>query len=314
FLKDMGLTGEVFSGGQPETGPDRVGSHRHDDGMAGDMFFYKDGRKLDWANPEDQPIFKDIVKRGREAGITGMGAGEGYMQPGSMHIGYGKPAVWGAGGQGANAPDWLVNAYNEPGAQLATGLKEQGFGPAPAPQNPGPFTFPGGRAAPSRELIRQSIKDIESSGGDYTAVGNRTGNGDRAYGAYQVMGNNIGPWTEQVLGRRMSPQEFLRNPAAQDQVFDAIFGEAAQKYGLAGAANVWFTGAPIPSGKKDANGTVDHTYVARFLSGLGQPVRDSMNPDTFNRPSAGGADMGDAWLPSNPMTPLSKDAPPEPAQ
>jgi hypothetical protein len=36
-----------------------------------------------------------------------------------MHIGFGTPAVWGAGGRGSNAPDWLRQAYNSP-AQTGT--------------------------------------------------------------------------------------------------------------------------------------------------------------------------------------------------
>jgi len=124
FLPELGLTMEVFSGGQPgiNEGGARVGSTRHDHGGAADAFFYKDGRKLDWANPDDLPYFSEIVKRGREAGITGFGAGDNYMQPGSMHIGFGKEAVWGAGGKGENAPDWLRSAYNgAPTQQPATG-------------------------------------------------------------------------------------------------------------------------------------------------------------------------------------------------
>lgn len=120
YLQDMGITMEVFSGGQPskEEGGGRVGSVRHDHGGAADAFFYKDGRKLDWANKEDQPIFQDIVSRGKAAGITGFGAGDGYMQAGSMHIGGGKPGVWGADGKGDNAPAWLKTAYN--GAAAST--------------------------------------------------------------------------------------------------------------------------------------------------------------------------------------------------
>ncbi|KAA8606816.1 hypothetical protein [Salipiger aestuarii] len=114
FLDEMGVRMEVFSGGQDSAGPDRVGSHRHDHGNAADAFFYKDGRRLDWANEEDRPIFEQIVGRARANGLTGFGAGSGYMQPGSMHLGYGTPAVWGAGGSGANAPDWLRQAYNAP--------------------------------------------------------------------------------------------------------------------------------------------------------------------------------------------------------
>ncbi len=119
YLKDMGLTAEVFSGGQPgiEEGGARVGSTRHDHGGAADVFLYRGDERLDWANPEHQPIFAEVVRRGKQAGITGWGAGPGYMQPGSMHVGYGAPAVWGAEGRSANAPQWLVDAYNAPPAE-----------------------------------------------------------------------------------------------------------------------------------------------------------------------------------------------------
>ncbi|SCX19610.1 hypothetical protein [Agrobacterium rosae] len=114
YLEDMGVTAEVFSGGQPgiDEGGSRVGSTRHDHGHAGDMHFYKDGRKLDWASEEDQPIFREIVQNGKAAGITGWGAGDGYMQPGSMHVGMGSAGVWGKDGKGDNAAAWLRDAYN----------------------------------------------------------------------------------------------------------------------------------------------------------------------------------------------------------
>lgn len=111
FLPDLGVSMEVFSGGQDASGPHRTGSTRHNHGGAADVFFSKDGRRLDWNNPSDQPIFAEIVKRAKANGVTGFGAGEGYMQPGSMHIGFGNPAVWGAGGKGANAAPWLQAAY-----------------------------------------------------------------------------------------------------------------------------------------------------------------------------------------------------------
>jgi len=113
FIPDLGVTVEVFSGGQPEkgSGKPRVGSTRHDHGHAADVFFYKEGRRLTWENPADIPILQEIVRRGKAEGLTGFGAGPGYMQPGSMHIGFGTPAVWGDEGKGANAPNWLRTAY-----------------------------------------------------------------------------------------------------------------------------------------------------------------------------------------------------------
>ena len=134
FLPDMGVEMEVFSGGQPKKGTSnrRVGSVRHDDGNAADVFFYKDGRRLDWGKPEDLPIFEEIVRRSKKAGVTGFGAGPGYMRPGSMHIGFGTPAVWGAKGRGANAPDWLRNAYD--GVEAGTRVAQS----APSPTGPEP--------------------------------------------------------------------------------------------------------------------------------------------------------------------------------
>lgn len=110
FLPEMGIEMEVFSGGET---PDRKASDsgRHMHGNSADAFFWKDGRKLDWANEEDIPIFQEIVARAKANGATGFGAGPGYMQPGSIHVGFGAPAVWGADGKGANAPEWLVRAY-----------------------------------------------------------------------------------------------------------------------------------------------------------------------------------------------------------
>ncbi|SIO30413.1 hypothetical protein [Vannielia litorea] len=130
FLPGMGLQMEVFSGGQPTAGNGpRVGSVRHDHGNAADVFFRQNGQRLDWANPQHVPIFQDVVRQAKAAGLTGFGAGPGYMQPGSMHIGYGTPAVWGAGGRGANAPDWLREAYGM--APTGPGLS---FGPnVPSP-------------------------------------------------------------------------------------------------------------------------------------------------------------------------------------
>jgi muramidase (phage lysozyme) len=119
FLPEMGITMQVWSGGQPGKGTThnnegRLGSVRHDHGNAADVTFYKDGRMLNWANEADIPVFQEIVRRARANGVTGFGAGPGYMSEGSMHIGFGTPSVWGKDAKGVNAPDWLRSAFNDP--------------------------------------------------------------------------------------------------------------------------------------------------------------------------------------------------------
>lgn len=120
FLQKMGVTAEVFSGGQVDKAAAargegrRTGSVRHDHGNAGDMRFFMGDRRLDWANPQDLPIFEEIVRRGKGAGITGFGAGPGYMEQGTMHVGMGSPVVWGKGGDSNNTPAWLRKAYGMP--------------------------------------------------------------------------------------------------------------------------------------------------------------------------------------------------------
>jgi hypothetical protein len=115
---------------------------------------------------------------------------------------------------------------------------------------------------------REAISGIES-GGRYNAQGPTTKSGDRAYGKYQVMGANIPAWTKEVLGKSMTPAQFLASPQAQDAVFDAKFGQSIAKYGNAeDAASVWFTGRPRAqgAGAKDVLGTSGADYVQKFAA------------------------------------------------
>jgi hypothetical protein len=119
---------------------------------------------------------------------------------------------------------------------------------------------------------RNAISGIES-GGKYDTLGPVTKTGDRAYGRYQVMGENVGPWTREVLGQEMTPKDFLANPKAQDAVFNAKFGQLTQKYGPSGAARAWFAGE---SGMNNPNardqlGTTVAQYEQKFNRGMGAP-------------------------------------------
>jgi hypothetical protein len=146
FLPEMGLGIEVFSGGQPGSGPHRTGSHRHDYGGAGDVYFTRGGERLNWANAAEVPIYQEIVRRAKARGVTGFGAGPGYMPQGSMHIGFGSPAVWGAGGSSANAPGWLRSAYGSaqggPVPQAEPQASQSGQAPGFPQQQPFPFPMP----------------------------------------------------------------------------------------------------------------------------------------------------------------------------
>ncbi|MBN7755493.1 hypothetical protein JYP46_01535 [Nitratireductor aquimarinus] len=227
FLPELGVQMEVFSGGQPAKGSGgaRVGSTRHDHGNAADVFFYKDGRRLDWSNPEDVPIYEEIVRRGRAAGITGFGAGEGYMRPGSMHIGFGGEAVWGAGGKGANAPDWLRNAYNSPmqasnPVQAINGIMNDGpvqvaeseadvqaMEAAMAQQNPQAFNMPTGGAAPQQpvQMAQASMPNQMSDAEALRLLGARAEPQPMQQAPQPMQAMNSGPTMEQLLQASQNP-------------------------------------------------------------------------------------------------------------
>jgi hypothetical protein len=107
--------------------------------------------------------------------------------------------------------------------------------------------------------------------------------GQRAIGKYQVMENNVRDWTKEVLGKEMTPDEFKKNPEAQDKVFDAKFGQLLEKYGnFQDAASAWHSGRPLAEAIK-AGATDSYTktedYVKRasaaFGTGAGPLTTDS---------------------------------------
>ena len=116
-----------------------------------------------------------------------------------------------------------------------------------------------------------AISGIES-GGRYGILGPvipKTG--DRAYGKYQVMGANIPVWTEKYLGQRLTPEQFLASPEAQEAVFRGEFGRYIEKYGPEGAARAWFAGEKgmHNPNAKDVLGTTVKGYGEKFMAGLG---------------------------------------------
>ena len=111
---------EVGSGGQTSERDPKLknvaggwtGSHRHDEGGAADIKVFKvdeDGNKhyLNFTDPTDQKVWSDVVRLTKAGGATGFGAGTGYMGNETVHVGYGKEAVWNPSGP---VPDWLTSA------------------------------------------------------------------------------------------------------------------------------------------------------------------------------------------------------------
>lgn len=122
-------------------------------------------------------------------------------------------------------------------------------------------TFGGGTLS---KLVN-SIGKLESSN-NYASVGPMTKHGDRAFGRYQVMGANIPIWTKEVLGRSMTPHEFLQDEQAQDAVAQAKLGSYLNKFGnIDDAASMWFSGRPLKNNQsRDVLGTSVPDYVKKI--------------------------------------------------
>lgn len=137
--------------------------------------------------------------------------------------------------------------------------------------------------ANSIDGLKAGIARIES-GGNYGAQGPITQNGDRAYGKYQVMGKNVGPWTKEILGQEMTPLEFLHNPEAQEKVATAKLTQYVSTAGnYADAASMWFSGKTLAEGgaaAKDINGMSGARYAA-LAAGSG-PSGQRLTPEAID--------------------------------
>lgn len=153
---------------------------------------------------------------------------------------------------------------------------------------------------------REAIASIES-GGRYNALGPLTASGDRAYGRYGVMGSNVGPWTQQALGYSMSPTAFLSSPAAQDAVFNKMFGGLLSRFGNTNdAASAWFTGRPLAQGANatDILGTTGSAYVDKFNAALGTATTGLESfANSTKGASAGSASAGAGYPAPLSLTP-----------
>ena len=141
--------------------------------------------------------------------------------------------------------------------------------------------------ADSRASFLWAIKQQES-GGDYNVVNSGSG----ALGAYQVMPDNVASWTQQALGKALTPQQFLSDPSAQDRVAESILGGYYDKYGARGAAAMWYSGQPDPNKTYGSPSVAD--YVNQVISRMtSAPPADGSTP---TQPGSGvtGAGLSDS--------------------
>lgn len=136
---------------------------------------------------------------------------------------------------------------------------------------------------------KRRIARVES-GGNYEILGPEVPKQGRAHGKYQVMPANIPSWTEEALGRRMTPAEFLKSPEAQERVFEHHFGKFLQQHGnLADAASMWHSGRPLAKARADGARDVNmstNDYVAKIMGGA-PPAEAHMRPEMPEPRSAG---------------------------
>jgi hypothetical protein len=149
---------------------------------------------------------------------------------------------------------------------------------------------------PHVKIIRQAIQSRESSGGK-NIDGVLCRNGDRAHGPDQIMGDNIGPWSEQILGRRLETEEFMRDPDAQTRIALAKMNEYYQdakkvcgdnmRCRVADVASMWFTGLPAKLSKhrKDPLGTTAPRYINQVINQVIAYAASDM-PELRNAPAA----------------------------
>ncbi|WP_176538945.1 hypothetical protein [Rhizobium sp. J15] len=177
--------------------------------------------------------------------------------------------------------------------------------------SPIPMTGAASEVTPGNPAYRDAIAGIESAGsGDYSAVGPTHPKMGRALGRYQVMESNIGPWSQEALGRTVTPEEFLADPKLQDAIFDKKFGSYVSQFGPEGAAQAWFAG-PGGVGKldrKDSLGTSVADYTKKFSNAIGSNGQQvaSLDPAAGMQPPAIPAPAAQAQMqgPQPPAPPL----------
>lgn len=122
---------------------------------------------------------------------------------------------------------------------------------------------------PETQQLVNSIAQQETQGSPRAySIKTPTGRGDYALGKYQILASNIRPWSKEVLGKAITPQQFLASPQLQDQIATAKIDKMMQQYGDAkDVASVWFSGRPLKgNNSRDKSGLNTHDYASQVAA------------------------------------------------
>lgn len=185
--------------------------------------------------------------------------------------------------------DWLASGQPSSSSGGTTGAYQEG-GVVPHDMD---ARVHEGEIVASPEKILQVIKQFESSG-NYGILGANVPGQGRALGAYQLMPGTLATMSRRVLGRTVSPQEYLSNPGMQDQIASAMVNEYLNKYHTSrDVFSMWASGQPYSVSSRWAD-KVSGVSVAQMVAQRERALGGNMY--------AGGAPAGGAGVTINDAT------------
>lgn len=204
-------------------------------------------------------------------GMMPTGGQQGVMQLGQHHI-QDSPTKFASSFSGNNSQPGLINTLGSETSNNEAFSGADQTSRKDSQQNMSPLSGNSQAERPEISDIKNGISYVESreAKDPYTLRSKASPNGDRAYGKYQVMGNNIPSWSKEATGKKMTPEEFMANPQAQEEIASYHLGKIYDKYKDPNqVASVWFTGRPIEKAgnAKDAYGTTNAQYQKVFNKG-----------------------------------------------
>jgi len=115
----------IISGAQPGSTLKRIGSTRHDTGLAADIKLTKNGRFLDASRIQDQAIMSEFLVAAKANGILAGGMSKNFMGNNTMHL-----DMLGAFKDGSYDKKTIVTWESDPWFTYALKFKETSTGPS----------------------------------------------------------------------------------------------------------------------------------------------------------------------------------------